>query len=96
VRYSSAYLQVHPATWKPIHRLSKEYGFRIIEDASIATGAKYQGNHVAAAHSVISVFSVFILKIITSAKVGIGRSPTDEQLVKHMKTHSQQGHNKVT
>ncbi|WP_421855558.1 UDP-4-amino-4,6-dideoxy-N-acetyl-beta-L-altrosamine transaminase [Marinomonas sp.] len=74
-----------------IYRLSKEYGFRIIEDASHATGAKYQGNHVGCGtFSDICVFSFHPVKIITSAEGGMAIT-NDEQLAKHMKTHSQQG-----
>ncbi|AWX99851.1 UDP-4-amino-4,6-dideoxy-N-acetyl-beta-L-altrosamine transaminase [Marinomonas primoryensis] len=74
-----------------IHQLSKEYGFRIIEDASHATGAKYQGNPVGCGtFSDICVFSFHPVKIITSAEGGMAIT-NDEQLAKHMKTHSQQG-----
>ena len=74
-----------------IHQLSKLYGFRIIEDASHATGAKYQGNYVGCgAFSDICVFSFHPVKIITSAEGGMALT-NDEQLAKHMKTHSQQG-----
>ena len=74
-----------------IHALSREYGFRIIEDASHAIGAKYQDNYLGkGAFSDICVFSFHPVKIITSAEGGMAIT-NDEQLAKHMKTHSQQG-----
>ena len=74
-----------------IHKLSKEYGFHIIEDASHAIGAKYQGDYVGnGTFSDICVFSFHPVKIITSAEGGMAIT-NDEQLAKHMKTHSQQG-----
>jgi len=74
-----------------IHLLSKEYGFRIIEDASHATGAKYQGNLVGCgAFSDICIFSFHPVKIITSAEGGMAVT-NDETLAKHMRTHAQQG-----
>ena len=74
-----------------IHLLSKEYGFRIIEDASHAIGAKYQDNYVGnGAFSDICIFSFHPVKIITSAEGGMAIT-NDEQLAKHMRTHAQQG-----
>ena len=74
-----------------IHTLSKEYGFRIIEDASHAIGAKYQGNYVGSSQfSDICIFSFHPVKIITSAEGGMAVT-NDVALAKHMKMHSQQG-----
>ncbi|WP_219702557.1 UDP-4-amino-4,6-dideoxy-N-acetyl-beta-L-altrosamine transaminase [Marinomonas lutimaris] len=74
-----------------IHLLSKEYGFRIIEDASHAIGAKYQDNYVGnGTFSDICIFSFHPVKIITSAEGGMAIT-NDEQLAKHMRTHAQQG-----
>lgn len=74
-----------------IHTLSQEYGFRIIEDASHAIGAKYQGDYVGnGKYSDICVFSFHPVKIITSAEGGMAMT-NDEHLAKHMRTHAQQG-----
>ncbi|WP_137169237.1 UDP-4-amino-4,6-dideoxy-N-acetyl-beta-L-altrosamine transaminase [Marinomonas sp. FW-1] len=74
-----------------IHALSKEYGFRIIEDASHAIGAKYQGNYVGnGVYSDICIFSFHPVKIITSGEGGMAIT-NDETLAKHMRTHAQQG-----
>ena len=55
-----------------IHSLSKEYGFKIIEDASHAIGATYKGKPVGnCAFSDIAVFSFHPVKIITTCEGGM-------------------------
>jgi len=55
-----------------IFALSKEYGFYIIEDASHAVGARYQGEPVGSCkYSDITVFSFHPVKIITTAEGGV-------------------------
>ncbi len=55
-----------------IHTLSQEYGFAVIEDASHAIGASYQGGKVGnCAYSDITVFSFHPVKIITTAEGGM-------------------------
>jgi UDP-4-amino-4,6-dideoxy-N-acetyl-beta-L-altrosamine transaminase len=55
-----------------IHDLSKRYGFKIIEDASHATGASYDQIKVGSCtHSDITVFSFHPIKIITTAEGGM-------------------------
>jgi UDP-4-amino-4,6-dideoxy-N-acetyl-beta-L-altrosamine transaminase len=55
-----------------IFALSKEYGFRIIEDASHAVGGRYQGRPVGSCqYSDIAVFSFHPVKIITTAEGGM-------------------------
>ncbi len=54
-----------------IYELSKEYGFRIIEDASHAIGGKYNNIKVGASpYSDITVFSFHPVKIITTGEGG--------------------------
>ena len=54
-----------------ISKLSKEYGFKIIEDASHAIGGKYQGLPVGdCRYSDITVFSFHPVKIVTTAEGG--------------------------
>ncbi|MGP1717948.1 MAG: UDP-4-amino-4,6-dideoxy-N-acetyl-beta-L-altrosamine transaminase [Methylophilus sp.] len=61
-----------PCDMKAIHALSKKYGFRIIEDASHAIGAQYEGKPVGASeYSDITVFSFHPVKIITTAEGGM-------------------------
>ncbi len=55
-----------------IFQLSQEYGFKIIEDASHAIGAKYFDENVGSCkYSDITVFSFHPVKIITTAEGGI-------------------------
>ena len=57
---------------KEIHRLSKEYGFRIIEDASHAIGGDYRGEKVGSCkYSDICIFSFHPVKIITTGEGGM-------------------------
>ncbi len=61
-----------PCDMQAIHALSKEYGFRIIEDASHAIGARYQNEPVGnCRYSDITVFSFHPVKIITSGEGGM-------------------------
>ena len=55
-----------------IYRLSLEYGFKIIEDASHAIGGKYKNDAVGnCCYSDITVFSFHPVKIITTGEGGI-------------------------
>jgi UDP-4-amino-4,6-dideoxy-N-acetyl-beta-L-altrosamine transaminase len=57
---------------KTIHSLSLKYGFKIIEDASHATGGRYDGQPVGSCkYSDVAVFSFHPVKIITSGEGGI-------------------------
>ena len=61
-----------PCDMAAIHALSLKYGFRIIEDASHAIGAKYKGEPVGnCRYSDITVFSFHPVKIITTAEGGM-------------------------
>lgn len=54
-----------------IHKLSLEYGFKIIEDASHAIGGKYQDQPIGnCLYSDITIFSFHPVKIITTAEGG--------------------------
>jgi UDP-4-amino-4,6-dideoxy-N-acetyl-beta-L-altrosamine transaminase len=55
-----------------IHALGQEYGFRIIEDASHAIGARYRGDPIGnCRYSDIAVFSFHPVKIITTGEGGM-------------------------
>jgi dTDP-4-amino-4,6-dideoxygalactose transaminase len=55
-----------------IHALGKEYGFKIIEDASHAIGGRYKGEAIGnGRYSDITVFSFHPVKIITTAEGGM-------------------------
>jgi UDP-4-amino-4,6-dideoxy-N-acetyl-beta-L-altrosamine transaminase len=61
-----------PCDMQAIHKLSKQYGFRIIEDASHAIGARYHDEPVGnCRYSDITVFSFHPVKIITSGEGGM-------------------------
>ena len=61
-----------PCDMPAIHKLSKRYNFKIIEDASHAIGASYDKNKVGSCvYSDITVFSFHPVKIITTAEGGM-------------------------
>lgn len=62
----------HPCDMKPIHELGQKYGFKIIEDASHAIGARYKQSLIGdCTYSDITVFSFHPVKIITTAEGGM-------------------------
>ena len=66
------HLSGEPCDMAAIARLAKKYGILVIEDASHAIGATYDGLPVGACqHSDITVFSFHPVKIITSAEGGM-------------------------
>jgi UDP-4-amino-4,6-dideoxy-N-acetyl-beta-L-altrosamine transaminase len=67
-----------------IRKLSLEYGFKIIEDASHALGAMYLGEPVGSCkYSEITVFSFHPVKIITSGEGGVAVT-NSQVLFEHM------------
>ena len=61
-----------PCDMPAIKKLSLEYGFKILEDASHAIGAKYQDGMVGnCKYSDVTVFSFHPVKIITTGEGGI-------------------------
>ncbi|MBE0367405.1 UDP-4-amino-4,6-dideoxy-N-acetyl-beta-L-altrosamine transaminase [Pseudoalteromonas aurantia] len=69
---------------KEIHKLSQQYNFKIIEDASHAIGGLYKGNKIGSCQfSDITVFSFHPVKIITSAEGGLALS-NNKQLIRAM------------
>ena len=68
-----------------IHALSKQYGFRIIEDASHAIGGKYKNEPIGNCRfSDITVFSFHPVKIITTGEGGLAVTQ-DPQLAKKLR-----------
>ncbi|MDA0110549.1 UDP-4-amino-4,6-dideoxy-N-acetyl-beta-L-altrosamine transaminase [Vibrio sp. La 4.2.2] len=60
-----------PCDMKAIGKLAKEYGFKVIEDASHAIGGKYLGKPIGnCEYSDITVFSFHPVKIVTTAEGG--------------------------
>ncbi len=73
-----------------INALSKKYGFKIIEDASHAIGAKYCGEPVGnCKFSDITVFSFHPVKIITTGEGGIATTNSQElaEKMRRLRSH---------
>lgn len=67
-----------PCDMAAIHALSQKYGFKIIEDASHAIGAKYKDEFIGKCRfSDITVFSFHPVKIITTAEGGMALTNSD-------------------
>ena len=74
-----------------IYKLSIQYGFNIIEDASHAIGGSYRNTKVGSCkYSDITVFSFHPVKIITSGEGGISTT-NDPNLARKMKAFSNHG-----
>lgn len=72
-----------PCNMEQISRLGKEYGFKIIEDASHAVGAVYQNDRVGSCrYSDITVFSFHPVKIITTGEGGMALTNDPELFLK--------------
>lgn len=66
------HLTGQPCDMEAIYKLSQEYGFYIIEDASHAIGGQYQKEYIGnCRYSDISIFSFHPVKIITTAEGGL-------------------------
>ena len=76
---------------REIRALSAEYGFAVIEDASHAIGARYQGRPVGCGEfSDITVFSFHPVKIVTTAEGGMALT-NDAKLATAMQLHRSHG-----
>ncbi|MEY8198158.1 MAG: UDP-4-amino-4,6-dideoxy-N-acetyl-beta-L-altrosamine transaminase [Colwellia sp.] len=79
------HLAGHSCDMEKIGKLSKEYGFYIIEDASHAIGGSYQGEPIGSGrYSDITVFSFHPVKIITTAEGGMATT-NDNDIAKKMR-----------
>jgi len=68
-----------PVDMPTIERLGKKYGFKIIEDASHALGATYEGEAVGSClYSDITVFSFHPVKMITTGEGGAATTNSPE------------------
>ncbi len=74
-----------------VHKLSKKYKFKIIEDASHAVGAKYKKNPIGNCKwSDLTVFSFHPVKIITSGEGG-AVTTNNKKLAERMKLFRENG-----
>jgi dTDP-4-amino-4,6-dideoxygalactose transaminase len=79
-----------PCDLRAIHLLAKRYGFRVIEDASHAIGARYGGSVIGDCQfSDVTVFSFHPVKILTTGEGGIGttRSPEISRAMQLYRSH---------
>jgi UDP-4-amino-4,6-dideoxy-N-acetyl-beta-L-altrosamine transaminase len=60
-----------PCDLAEIAALAERYRFKIVEDASHATGATYQGRPVGSTYADFTIFSFHAVKIVTSAEGGM-------------------------
>ncbi len=80
-----------PCCWKELRNLANEYGFYLIDDASHAIGAKYQGQPVGnGAFADITIFSFHPVKIITTAEGGMALT-NNEKLAHRMQLFRSHG-----
>lgn len=79
------------ADMREIGELAKQYGFRVVEDASHAIGAGYQGQPVGNCdYSDVAVFSFHPVKIITSGEGGMATT-NDPELARLMRLFASHG-----
>jgi len=72
------HLAGQPCDMEAIHRLSRRYGFRVIEDASHAIGGRYRGEPIGNCRfSDVTIFSFHPVKIVTSAEGGAALTNDD-------------------
>ncbi len=79
-----------PCDMQEIHRLGQEYGFRIIEDACHALGARYHGEPTGnGRYSDITVFSFHPVKIITTGEGGMAmtNNPALAKTMRMLRSH---------
>ena len=60
-----------PCDLAPMRALADRYGFRLLEDASHAVGASYEGQPIGSRYADASVFSFHPVKIITTGEGGM-------------------------
>jgi dTDP-4-amino-4,6-dideoxygalactose transaminase len=83
-------LQVKVAIWKQYGNLSKEYKFKVVEDASHALGGKYKGEKIGnCKYSDMAVFSFHPVKMITTGEGGAvtTNSKSLDEKVSLLRTH---------
>jgi UDP-4-amino-4,6-dideoxy-N-acetyl-beta-L-altrosamine transaminase len=80
-----------PCDMQQIGMLAKKFNFKVIEDASHAIGARYQGEKIGnCRYSDVTVFSFHPVKIVTSAEGGMATT-NDAEIATRMKRLGSQG-----
>lgn len=72
-----------PCDLRELRQLADEYGFKLLEDASHATGSSYLGRPVGSQFADATVFSFHAVKIVTTAEGGIVTTQ-DEQVARKL------------
>jgi UDP-4-amino-4,6-dideoxy-N-acetyl-beta-L-altrosamine transaminase len=67
-----------PCDLREIRTLADRHGFKVLQDASHATGASYLGRPTGSQFADATVFSFHAVKIITTAEGGIVTTPHDD------------------
>jgi UDP-4-amino-4,6-dideoxy-N-acetyl-beta-L-altrosamine transaminase len=67
-----------PCDLAPMRLLADQYGFKILEDASHAVGASYNGQPIGSEYADASVFSFHPVKIVTTGEGGLVTTHDDE------------------
>jgi UDP-4-amino-4,6-dideoxy-N-acetyl-beta-L-altrosamine transaminase len=86
----AVHLAGQPCDMRALHKLSKRFGFYLIEDASHAIGGRYAGEPVGnCKYSDITVFSFHPVKVVTTAEGGMVLTQSDElaQLMALYRSH---------
>ena len=78
-----------PCDLREMRMLADRYGFRILEDASHATGASYLGRPIGSQFADATVFSFHAVKILTTAEGGIVTTtdPAMAQRLRELRSH---------
>lgn len=78
-----------PCDLVPLRALANRYGFKILEDASHAVGASYNGQPIGSAHADASVFSFHPVKIVTTGEGGMvtTQNATLARLLQLLRSH---------
>ena len=78
-----------PCDLREMRALADRYGFRILQDASHATGASYLGQPAGSAWADASVFSFHAVKIVTTAEGGLvtTRDPVVARQLQRLRSH---------
>lgn len=79
----------YPCDYAEIRALADQYGFKILQDASHAAGASYQGRPVGAAYADATVFSLHAVKIISTGEGGVvtTRDSTLAHVLRQLRSH---------
>lgn len=78
-----------PCDWPALRALADRYGFKLLQDASHATGARLQGQPMGSCWADLSVFSFHAVKVVTTAEGGMvtTRDPQLAHTLQALRSH---------